>query len=97
MSYRLEFIRTSMSLDTGTISALKKIAQIWGVSKAEVMRRAVKKVEMEENQKLTNPAPSPLEALAWLQNGGGLSHAEGSMLREEMSVERQATRYWWEE
>jgi hypothetical protein len=33
---------------------------------------------------------SPLEALAWLQNGGGLSPQEAEAFRKEVQAERQA-------
>jgi hypothetical protein len=96
MSYRQEYIRTSMSLDLGTLDALKKLAGLWGVPKAEVMRRAVKTAVMQENEKITNPTPNPLEALQYLQTSGGLSHEESSALREQIASERDAKRYWWE-
>lgn len=86
--------RTSMALDQGTLQALKDLAQRWGISKAEVMRRAVKQAKEEAD--LESAQPKPLEALRWLQSGGGISHQEAAVLREEISSERQAKRYWWE-
>jgi hypothetical protein len=95
MSYLLEYKRTSMSLDLGTIDALRKLASLWGVSKAEVMRRAIKTAEKTENMKIAQP--SPLEALSKLQSSIGLNPAEAAALREQIQEERQAKRYWWEE
>ena len=86
--------RTSMALDGGTLSALKELAQEWGVSKAEVMRRAVRRAKEEATHQADRPAP--LQALDWLQDGGGLTIQEASTFRDEMQEERQAKRYWWE-
>ena len=41
MTYSLT--RTSMALDSMTLSAINFLAEKWEVSKAEVMRRAIKK------------------------------------------------------
>jgi predicted transcriptional regulator len=93
MSYA--FTRTSMALDSGTLRALKELAERWQVSKAEVMRRAVKRAKEEAERETAYP--SPLDALNWLQSGGGLSVQEAESFREEVQAERQAKRYWWEE
>ncbi len=83
-----------MALDQGTLQALKELTSRWGVSKAEVMRRAVRKAKEESDREAA--LPSPLEALAWLQGGGGLSQEEAAVLREDVREERQAKHYWWE-
>jgi hypothetical protein len=93
MSYALT--RTSMALDQGTLAALKELAKRWQVSKAEVMRRAVKHAKEEAEREAV--FPKPLDALNWLQKGGGLSVQEAESFREEVRSERQAKRYWWEE
>jgi len=92
MSYSLT--RTSMSLDELTIQALDTLSKKWNVSKAEVVRRAVKtlKAQADEDERL----PSPVEALDWLQNGGGLVAEEAAEFRNEVKAERDAKRYWWE-
>jgi hypothetical protein len=92
MTYSLK--RTSMALDGWTLSALKELAKKWGVSKAEVMRRAVKQAKETANREQN--LPKPIEALDWLQNGGGLTVKEAESFREEVQAERQAKRYWWE-
>ncbi len=94
MSYAMTLVRTSVSLDTGTLSVLDELAKRWSVSKAEVMRRAIRKIKEtadEEDQR-----PSPLQALEWLQNGAGLSVAEAEEFKANVEAERQAKRYWWE-
>jgi hypothetical protein len=83
-----------MALDHGTLQALKELSSRWGVPKAEVMRRAVKRAKEEADREAA--LPSPLEALDWLQKGGGLSKEESLVLREEVREERQAKHYWWE-
>ena len=92
MAYTLT--RTSMALDHGTLRALAELADLWQVSKAEVMRRAVKRARHEAEREAAQPKPE--EALEWLQKGGGLTHREASVMREETHAERQAKRYWWE-
>lgn len=92
MTYTLT--RTSMALDQLTLTALERLSTKWGVPKAEVMRRAVRRIKEEEDHK--DQCPSPLEALDWLQNGGGLTVQEAEAFREEVQAERQAKQYWWE-
>lgn len=92
MTYVLH--RTSMSLDEWTINALKELAERLGTSKAEIVRRAVRKAKEEADREAQRP--SSVQALDWLQDGGGLTVAEGEAFREEVHAERQAKRYWWE-
>lgn len=94
MNYADPLVRTSVSLDTGTLSALDNLAKRWAVSKAEVMRRAIRRIKDETDAE--DKLPSPLQALEWLQNGAGLSVAEGAELKADIEAERQAKRYWWE-
>ena len=93
MSYALT--RTSMALDQWTLTAMGDLAEKWSISKAEVMRRAIKHYKEEADRRAA--LPDALDALAWLQNGGGLTLQEASVFREEMQAERQAKVYWWEE
>lgn len=92
MNYALT--RTSMALDSATLGVLDVLAQKWRVSKTEVMRRAVRKLKEEEDMK--EQCPTPLEALDWLQKGGGLTVQETEAFRAEVKAEREAKRYWWE-
>jgi len=86
--------RTSMALDGGTIQALDELSERLHTSKAEVIRRAVR--EMKERSLREASAPKPLEALNWLQNGGGLAADEAATYRSAMVAERNAKKYWWE-
>lgn len=92
MSYALT--RTSMSLDEFTLRMLDALSKRWQVPKAEVMRRAIKRLKEEED--LKDQCPKPLEALDWLQNGGGLTVQEADAFKEDLRAEREAKRYWWE-
>ena len=83
-----------MSLDTITLGWLDELAQRWSTSKAEVMRRAVRRLKEEADQE--DQRPSPLAALEWLQEGGGLKVAEGEAFQSAIREEREAKRYWWE-
>ncbi|TLD69144.1 hypothetical protein FEM03_18770 [Phragmitibacter flavus] len=94
MSYHSDLTRTSMALDRGTLDALTDLAKRWGTSKAEVIRRSVRKAKEAADRESLQPAP--LEALDWLQNGGGLTLNEAAEFREVVQAERRAKRYWWE-
>lgn len=83
-----------MALDQFTVRVLDTLAKKWGVPKAEVMRRAVRRIKEEEDMK--DQRPKPLQALDWLQNGGGLTVKEAEAFRNEVQAEREAKRYWWE-
>ena len=83
-----------MSLDTGTLTNLDELAKRWSVSKAEVMRRAVRHLKEESDRE--EQRPRPLHALKWLQEGGGLSVAESESFKKDVQAERNAKRYWWE-
>ena len=92
MSYLLT--RTSMSLDSFTLGVLETLGQKWSVSKAEVIRRAVRRIQEEEDIK--DQRPAPLQALDWLQSTGGHTPEASHVLREELRAERNAQGYWWE-
>jgi len=83
-----------MSLDAATLETMDALAKLWSVSKAEVLRRAVRR--MKEETERENRKPSPLQALDWLQDGGGLSVKEGEEFKKGIQAEREAKRYWWE-
>ena len=94
MNYATSLVRTSVSLDTGTLSVLDELAKRWSISKAEVMRRSIRKLKEEADAE--DKRPSPLQALEWLQNGAGLNVAEGGKFKEDIEAERQGKRYWWD-
>ncbi len=94
MSDATTLVRTSVSLDTGTLGVLDELAKRWDVSKAEVMRRAIRR--LREDVEAEDQRPSPLQAMEWLQSGAGLSVAEGAEFKVDIQAERVAKRYWWE-
>ena len=94
-SYRTnKLTRTSMALDGWTIGILDELSKNWGTSKAGVIRRAVREAKERLDQK--NAGPSPLEALEWLQGGGGVLQEEAAVYRANLQAEREAKKYWWE-
>lgn len=92
MSYALK--RTSMALDDWTIQALKELSEKWSISKAEVIRRGVR--QLKEKADLEEQSMDPLQALNWLQNGGGLVAVVAEQFRDDVQSEREARKYWWE-
>lgn len=83
-----------MALDQATLHALDLLAKKWGVPKSEVMRRAVRRIKEDEDMK--DQCPKPLQALDWLQGGGGLTVKDAEIFRAEVQAEREAKRRWWE-
>ena len=88
MSYGGQLVRTSVSLDAGTLETMDSLAKRWSVSKAEVMRRAIRRVQQDVEDE--DKRPSPLQAMEWLQNGAGLTVAEGAQAKAHIEAERQA-------
>lgn len=65
--------RTTFALDHLTVGRLRKLAVRWGVSQAEVVRRAVELAE----RTLPAAVPAPEERLRELHRaGGGLAREE---------------------
>jgi Arc/MetJ-type ribon-helix-helix transcriptional regulator len=93
MKYTSNLKRTSMSLDTDTLDSIESLAQKWQTSKSEVIRRAVRKIREDEAMKAARM--TPVQALEWLQENG-ISQAEADTLMEEVRLEREAKKYWWE-
>lgn len=86
--------RTSMALDAWTLQALKDLSEKWHISKAEVIRRAVR--QLKEKAAQDDHAPTPLEALDWLQQGGGLAAEDAAKFRVEVKANRETRAFWWE-
>ena len=86
--------RTSMALDTWTVQALRYLSEKWNISKAEVIRRAVR--QLKEKAEAEEQTVDPLQALEWLQNGGGLVAEDAEKFRSDVVAERQERKYWWE-
>ena len=95
MNYPTTLKRTSMSLDLETLDSLVLLAEKWGTSKSEVVRRAVRKAK--ETEALKTARMTPVEALEWIRAGNGLSEEEAKYFTDEVAAERNAKVYWWEE
>jgi len=83
-----------MSLDGYTLTAMEALAKKWGTSKSEVVRKAIRSLKLQadaEDQK-----PTPIEALDWLHQGGGLTPNEAEAFRAAVLEERSARKFWWE-
>jgi len=93
MKYTSNLKRTSMSLDTDTLDSIESLATKWQTSKSEVIRRALRKIREDEAMKAARM--TPVQALEWLQENG-ISQAEADTLMEEVRLEREAKKYWWE-
>jgi predicted DNA-binding protein len=78
--------RTSMALDTETIDALDSLSKKWAVSKAEVMRRAIKKIKQEETEKLSDAKQS----LQWLKDSGTANKKQAQLDCEEAYQQRKS-------
>jgi metal-responsive CopG/Arc/MetJ family transcriptional regulator len=94
MSYTTNLVRTSVSLDTGTLEILDGLAKRLSVSKAEIMRRAIRKMKATEDA--DDKRTTPLQAIYLLQSGAGMSLHEGTDFKMDIEAERLAKRYWWE-
>ncbi len=86
--------RTSMSLDGFTLKAMESLAKKWGTSKSDVVRQAVRNLKLQADAE--DNKPSPIEALDWLQQGGGLTTGEAETFRDAVMEERNARKFWWE-
>jgi Arc/MetJ-type ribon-helix-helix transcriptional regulator len=93
MKYTSNLKRTSMSLDQQTLASIESLATKWETSKSEVIRRAIRKIREDEAMKAARM--TPVQALEWLQENG-ISQAEADTLMEEVRLEREAKKYWWE-
>ncbi len=66
-------IRTTFALDAVTENSIRRLAALWKISKAEVVRRSVAEAERAASNMAR---PSPIEALQWLQKNGTLTEAD---------------------
>jgi predicted transcriptional regulator len=81
--------RTSFALDEATIQRLKKLSEIWGVSQAEVVRRAIEKAEVIAEEGIT----SRIDRLRSYQDQGGIAaETAEAYLREVKTVRAESRR-----
>jgi predicted transcriptional regulator len=77
-------VRTTFALDVATEKSIQRLAKLWNLSKAEVVRRSVAQAESTAAEQAR---PSPLEALKWLQSNGKLTEAEAQAWSSESKRE----------
>jgi hypothetical protein len=80
-------VRSTFALDPSTESSIQRLAQLWNVSKAEVVRRSVAAANAAAAAKQT---PTPLAALDWLQS-------QGTLTEEQVEAWSRDSRQGWEE
>lgn len=80
-------IRSTFALDPGTVAALDRLAEKWGASKSETLRRIVETAARVEE---VDDAADALAALDELQEALGLSEEQADAWIREIRVEREA-------
>lgn len=76
--------RTSFALDESTITRLKKLAALWKVSQAEVVRRAIEKAEAET----IAATEEPLRRLLEYQASGNVAAEKADAYLETVGGDR---------
>lgn len=79
--------RTTFALDGTTASRLRRLASIWQVSQAEVVRRAVAQAAAVA----TSDRPDPLALLRAYHAKGGLDRARAEAFLADV---REGRRHW---
>ena len=79
--------RCTFALDEGTTQRIRKLAEQWNVSQAEVIRRAVARAEA-----IPVEADAPALLAHLFESGGGLAAAEAHSYLLEVDADRKAWR-----
>jgi predicted transcriptional regulator len=78
--------RTTFALDAATVKRLKKLALLWQVSQAEVVRRSIAQAEISAQ----NNRPDPVAMLQQLHaQGGGLDANTASAYLADVQRDRK--------
>jgi hypothetical protein len=80
-------IKATYSLDQSTVRLLERIAQRWGVSKSEALRRAIRSVATTEH--VETPA---IERLNQIQKEASLTSSVAAAWARQARAERRASR-----
>ena len=92
--------RTSMALDEESLNTLTTLSSSQKISKAEVLRRAIRHYADHPELGKSNSKPakmSPLEALEELRKSPPLTEKQGKVWMDEVRTEREAWRDPWED
>ncbi len=81
-------IRSTFSLDRETVAALDRLAERWGVSKSEALRRIVDAAARVEE---VDAAGDALKALEELQERLNLTEEQAGAWIREIRAEREAS------
>ncbi len=87
LSMAIPRVKSTYSLDLETAAALDDLARRWGVSKSEVLHRAIRAAAKAEER----GAGGPVGALDALQASAHLTRATADAWVREVRAERQAT------
>ncbi len=79
--------RTTISLDEATVNKLQQLSQLWGVSQAEVVRRAIDSAEKSSSHPL-----SLVENLTAYWEKGGLDPNSVDKFLQEWTADRDSWR-----
>ncbi len=90
-------IRTTVAFDPGTVARWERLAQKWGVSKSEALRRALERAESELVGERAAGMPSmeeiagmsACEALEVLRANPSVSAEQGEQWRNELRETRE--------
>ncbi len=78
--------RTTFALDVTTAQRLKRLARLWNVSQAEVVRQSVQRAEEAEEA----AKPDPINLLRQLHaKGGGIDKARADQWIQEIHKDRK--------
>lgn len=76
--------RTSFALDESTISRLRHLSELWRVSQAEVVRRAVERAEAQARGEIAER----LERLRVFHSQGGLAAERAEAYLADVAADR---------
>ena len=79
-------IKATYSLDEDTVRLLEKVAERWGVSKSEAVRRAIRAAA--DSEAASTPA---LQTLTRIQDSLGLTTAVAAAWARQARAERRAS------
>jgi hypothetical protein len=79
-------VKSTYSLDLGSVRALEELARRWGVSKSEALRRAINSAAGDTEQ---GTESAPLRALSELQQSLKLSSKKASAWANQARSERR--------